>query len=204
MSVADSLPFSDACERNKRFIVAVLEQYLPDNADVLEIGSGTGQHAIWFAQQMPQMNWQPTDTGAGLPGLFARLRAEAPANVQPAIELDVRMDPWPVGSYHAIFSANTLHFMSASCVEAFFAGAAHALLPGGRLVVYGPFRYAGGYTAASNAHFDDWLKASDPERGVRDFEWVNQLARQQGLQLLADVPMPANNQTLVWSMPALT
>lgn len=193
-----SLPSSEACERNKLPILEVLNEYLPQAGDVLEIGSGTGQHAVFFAAQFPDLRWQPSDTGDYLAGLRARVDAQGGANLLAVVELDVRGTRWPAREYSAVFSANTLHFMSTAAAELLFRGVATVLSNGGVLIIYGPFKYQGDFTAPSNARFDDWLKSNDPERGVRDFEWVNQLAEQAGLVLQADVPMPANNQCLVW------
>ncbi len=191
--------FSDACERNKGVILDVLKNACSDCESVLEVGSGTGQHVVYFARSLPAIHWQPADTAQYLPGLQARLQTEAPNNVASAVELDVRMTPWPVGQYDGVFSANTLHYMGTDCVEAFFRGVGAALRPGGVLVVYGPFRYDDQFTSDSNARFDKYLRESDPVRGIRDFEWVNKLAAAQQLTLVRDVTMPANNQTLVWS-----
>jgi len=193
-----SLPSSEACERNKEPIREVLAEYMPATGDVLEIGSGTGQHAVFFAAQFPGLRWQPSDTGSYLPGLRARIAAEGPSNIAPVIELDVRGATWPRSRFSAVFSANTLHFMSAPAAEGFFRGVGKLLEDSGVLVVYGPFKYGGSFTAPSNERFDDWLKSTDPERGVRDFEWVNELAEQEDLRLAADIAMPANNQCLVW------
>lgn len=190
--------FSDACERNKGVILDVLKNACSDCQSVLEVGSGTGQHVVYFARSLPAIHWQPADTAQYLPGLQARLQTEAPNNVASAVELDVRMTPWPVGQYDGVFSANTLHYMGTDCVEAFFRGVGAVLRPGGVLIVYGPFRYDDQFTSDSNARFDEYLRESDPVRGIRDFEWVNKLAAAQQLTLVRDVAMPANNQTLVW------
>lgn len=190
--------FSDACERNKGVILDVLKNACSDCESVLEVGSGTGQHVVYFARSLPAIHWQPADTAQYLPGLQARLQTEAPNNVASAVELDVRMTPWPVGQYDGVFSANTLHYMGTDCVEAFFRGVGAVLRPGGVLIVYGPFRYDDQFTSDSNARFDEYLRESDPVRGIRDFEWVNKLAAAQQLTLVRDVAMPANNQTLVW------
>jgi cyclopropane fatty-acyl-phospholipid synthase-like methyltransferase len=190
--------FSEACERNKAPILEVLEDTFSNCQSVLEIGSGTGQHVVHFARSLPAIVWQPTDADDYLPGLRARLQAENCSNIEAAVKLDVRMSPWPVGQYGGVFSANTLHYMGADCVEAFFVGVGAAVQAGGLLVVYGPFRYAGQFTSDSNARFDEFLRQTDPVRGVRDFEWVNELAIAQGFSLWQDIMMPANNQLLVW------
>jgi cyclopropane fatty-acyl-phospholipid synthase-like methyltransferase len=190
--------FSEACERNKAPILEVLEKAFSNCHNVLEIGSGTGQHVVHFARSLPTIVWQPTDADDYLPGLRVRLEVENCSNIEAAVKLDVRMSPWPVGKYAGVFSANTLHYMGIDCVEAFFAGVGAAMQPGGVLVVYGPFRYAGQFTSDSNARFDEFLRQSDPVRGIRDFEWVNELAVAQELSLQQDITMPANNQLLVW------
>lgn len=198
MTVAGSLPFSDACERNKGPILEVLREAFAGVAQVLEIGSGSGQHAVWFGQHLPNLTWQPTEVAEHLPALRERLDLEAPDNVRAPLPLDVVTHPWPVTGVDGLFSANTLHIMSWDHVGHFFRGVGEVLLPGGTLCVYGPFRYGGQFTTPSNAEFDRWLKRRDPVSGVRDVEAVNALARAQGLTLLADHAMPANNQTLVW------
>jgi SAM-dependent methyltransferase len=198
MSTPGSLPFSDACERNKGPILDVLVTAFAGVAAVLEVGSGTGQHAVWFGQNLSHLTWQPSETLAHLPGLRERLDLEAPDNVRAPLALDVAHHPWPVGAVDGVFSANTLHIMSWSQVEHFFRGVGAVLAAGGTLCVYGPFRYGGNFTTPSNADFERWLKRRDPLSGVRDFEAVDTLARAQGLALLADHAMPANNQALVW------
>jgi cyclopropane fatty-acyl-phospholipid synthase-like methyltransferase len=190
--------FSAASERNKNSILGVLTQVFRDCRTILEIGSGTGQHAVYFAQQLPTLTWQPTDTVEFLDGLRKRISGEAPKNVEPPIELDVRMQPWPVGQYDAVFSANTLHYMSWPCVEKFFSGVGATLTGHSLLCIYGPFRYRGAFTSDSNAVFDQQLKRLDGEKGIRDFEAINELANVERLKLMQDVPMPANNQMLVW------
>jgi cyclopropane fatty-acyl-phospholipid synthase-like methyltransferase len=190
---------SDASERNKEPILRVIAGELAGRRNVLEIGSGTGQHAVYFAANLPDISWQPSDTGDYLPALRERLRQEGGANLRQVVELDVRDRPWPLDPVDAIFSANTLHIMSWSSVQEFFRGVGEVLATHGVLCVYGPFRYGGRYTSESNGTFDNYLRTRDPESGIRDFEAVDELARQQGLELVADHAMPANNQILVWS-----
>lgn len=189
---------SPACERNKRPILERLQVWLAEVCSVVEIGSGTGQHALYFAEQLPWLRWQPTDTGEYFRMLARQLEQARPANLCAPLELDVRSPVWPVRSADAVFTANTLHYMSKGANEALVAGCAELLPPGGLLLVYGPFRYGGAFTAPSNARFDEWLKASDLQRGVRDFEWLEAVAAAQGLHLRDDVAMPANNQLLIW------
>ena len=190
--------FSSAAERNKQPILDVLRDYVENGQQVLWVGSGTGQHAVFFGHALPAVHWQPTDTSEYLPGLQARLDLEAPPNVAPALLLDVRMPEWPLSDCDVLFSANTLHFMSTACVEQFFRGAGAVLAAKALLIVYGPFNYGGAFTSPSNAAFDRRLKSDDPLRGIRDFEWVDALARSQSLALLQDIAMPANNRMLIW------
>ena len=192
------LPFSDACERNKDPILAVLREALAGRTRVVEVGAGTGQHAVHFARHLPHLQWQPTDRAEYLPGLAARIAAEGPSNLAAPEELDVMQSPWPPVRGDAVFSANTLHIMSWQAVEALFAGLPTILEPGGVLAIYGPFKYGGRFTTGSNAAFDAMLRERDPESGVRDFEAVNALAAAAGVRLQADHAMPANNQLLVW------
>jgi cyclopropane fatty-acyl-phospholipid synthase-like methyltransferase len=189
---------SDAAERNKEPILAVLAPVLSQTQRVLEIGSGTGVHALLFCARLPHLSWQPTDTGEYLPALRERLGREGRPNLLPVVELDVRRHPWPVEKVDAIYSANTLHIMSWSSVHDFFKGVGQALTRPGLLCVYGAFRYGERYTSASNAKFDEFLKKRDPDSGLRDAHEVDRLAREQGLELIADHAMPANNQLRIW------
>ena len=191
-------PFSQAAENNKEPIARVLAEAFKDARHVLEIGSGTGQHAVHFGRALPHLIWQPSDLSANLDGIRARLAREAPANVRPPVALDVGLLPWPVESVDGVFSANAVHIMGWPRVEDLFFGVGDVLEPGGWLCLYGPFRYKGAFTTPSNAEFDAWLKRQDPESGIRDFEAVDALAAAQGLSLVADHAMPANNQLLVW------
>jgi SAM-dependent methyltransferase len=195
-------PFSQACENNKRPILAVLRTAFASVDSVLEIGSGTGQHAVFFAAEMPWLRWQPSDCAENLPGIRAWCRDAALANLLPVLELDVTRPVWPVDAAAAVFSANTAHIMSWAAVELFFAGVGARLRPGGVFCLYGPFNYDGQYTSASNQQFDAWLQARDPRSGIRDFEAVAALAQRAGLAPAADHAMPANNRLLVWRRPA--
>ena len=196
------LTSSEACERNKGPILAVLRTELAACREVLEIGSGTGQHAVYFAAQLPHLGWQPSEVDATIAPLAERIRLEGAANVRPPLALDVHARPWPVRHVDAVFSANTLHIMGWRGVEEFFRGVGTVLAPAGVLCVYGPFNYRGRYTSDSNAAFDAYLKSRDPESGIRDFEAVDTLAQSQRLTLAADHAMPANNRTLVWRRAA--
>jgi SAM-dependent methyltransferase len=192
------LPVSDACERNKEPILSVLRTCFADSAFVLEIGSGTGQHAVYFAHHLPHLAWQPTEQLNYLPDLAARVRLEGGANLRPPTVLDVRQAVWPARSVDAVFTANTLHIMSWPVVVALYRGVAEVLAPGGVLCVYGPFRYGGEYTSESNREFDRMLKERDPLSGIRDIEAVRELAGPYGLSLIADHDLPANNRLLVF------
>ena len=191
-------PYSESCEQNREPILAVLKQAFADRGRVLEIGSGTGQHAVYFGADLPHLRWQTSDVLAHHPGIRAWLAEAALPNVLPPLELDVSQQHWPSSRYDAVFSANTLHIMGWPEVIRFFEGVGAVLAPAGVLVVYGPFNYNGQFTSSSNARFDAWLKARDPASGVRDFEAVDALARAQGLVLQHDLAMPANNRSLVW------
>ncbi len=191
-------PFSESCVQNREPILAVLRVWFADRRHVLEIGSGTGQHAVYFAPELPHLVWQTADVPPHHPGIRAWLNDAALPNVRPPLALDANDTAWHSGRYDAVFSANTLHIMSWPEVELLFGGVGQVLEPGGTLVIYGPFNYNGAYTSESNARFDAWLKARDPASGVRDFEAVDALARAQGLVLQQDIAMPANNRTLVW------
>lgn len=198
-------PYSPACERNREPILQVLRACFADRRRVLEIGSGTGQHAVHFAAAMPWLTWQCSDVAENLPGIAMWLEEAGLANTPPAIELDVGADWSHVldkghDAFDAVFSANALHIMGWPKVEAFFAGigALFAARKTGVLAVYGPFNYNDGYTSESNRQFDDWLKARDARSAIRDFEAVDALAQAAGLRLVDDAAMPANNRCLIW------
>lgn len=197
-----TLPFSQACENNKEPILAVLSRHFRTSGAVLEIGGGTGQHAVHFATHLPHLHWQSSDLPANLDMLNRRLQSAALPNLPAAVPLDVTQTTWPVSTAAYVFSANTLHIMPAAANPFFFSHLVDILQPDGIVCVYGPFKYAGEFTSESNARFDQWLKANNPLSGVRDFETVNALAREAGLTLVEDNPMPANNQLLVWQKQA--
>lgn len=196
---ADTLPFSPACERNREPILAVLRTHLATSARVLEIGSGTGQHAEFFAAQLPHLTWHSSDRADYLRGLAARISCAALPNLPAPFELDVACrELWPTHRFDTTFSANSLHIMGWSEVEQLFAMVGEVLEPESTLIVYGPFNYGGRFTSESNAAFDAQLRADDPKRGIRDFEAVDALARGQGFALVANIAMPSNNRCLVW------
>ncbi len=194
-------PFSESCEQNKQVILDVIQPLLSACHCLLEIGSGTGQHAVYFSQKMPHLQWQTSDRQSLLPGIQLWLdeyRQSSGNNIQPAIALDVSRQPWPQLSVDAIFSANTLHIMSDSEVVLFFKNIPAVLADNGLVMVYGPFNYQAEYTSDSNRQFDGWLKQRDPKSGIKDFETVNKLAGENGLKILVDYDMPANNRILLW------
>jgi cyclopropane fatty-acyl-phospholipid synthase-like methyltransferase len=190
--------FSSACERNREPILSVLHQVLPHDAHVLEIGSGTGQHAVYFGREMPHLRWQTSDRPSYHASIRAWIDDAGLPNVLPPLALDVAVDDWPQGPYDAVFSANTCHIMAWNEVQTMFAGIGRVLAENGIVCIYGPFNQGGQFTSASNAAFDASLKAQAAHMGIRDVEAVSQLAAEQGLKLLADYAMPANNRLLVW------
>ncbi len=192
------LKHSEACERNKDPILKILQHALSNSHSVLEIGSGTGQHAVHFAKNLPHLIWQPSDLVENLASIKERVELECTNNLKPPVELDVCKIPWKVSDIDGVFAANTFHIMSWDMVENFFSGLGEILKGGGVLCVYGPFKYEGKYTSESNEKFDGYLKKRDPLSGIRDFEQVNKLAIEQELRLLEDHKMPANNQCIVW------
>ena len=192
-----SRQFSTACERNREPILAILRDAFADRRRVLEIGSGTGQHAVFFGAALPLLIWQTSDVPQNHPSIIAWQQEAELANVLPPLALDVNGE-WPPGPFDAVFSANTCHIMAWPEVQAMFAGIGRVLSTGGVVCIYGPFNYGGQFTSASNGEFDASLTAQAPHMGIRDFEAVNALAAAQGLALQADHAMPANNRLLVW------
>ena len=170
--------------------------------EVLEIGSGTGQHAVFFAKQVAQVCWQTSDLEPNLPGIKAWIADSGLSNLPAPIALDV-MDDWPDRQFDMVYSANCFHIMDKSAVAKCIERVGTCLRPDGVLVVYGPFNYAGNFTSPSNARFDAYLKTRDPNSGIKDFEWLDNLAKEEGLQLVDDVAMPANNRSLVWQKRTL-
>lgn len=180
-------------------ILEVLRVELAGKKRLLEIGSGTGQHAVYLAPEFPGLVWQTSDVAEAHAGIRAWLAEAGLANVLPPLSLDVCKDDWPTERYDAVFSSNTAHWMSWSEVECLFSGVGKALQPGGVFCLYGAFNYRGAFTSESNARFDSWLRSRDPSSGIRDFEAVDELARRAGMALANDHEMPANNRMLVWS-----
>lgn len=190
-------PFAPHCERNQAPILEVLRPYFLNRRRVLEVGSGTGQHAVFFAPELPDTTWQTSDMDENLPGIRLWLQDAALPNLPPPLSLDVT-GSWPKAKFDAVFTANSLHIMPWSAVEKFFSGVDGVLEPQALLAVYGPFNYHGAFTSDSNREFDGWLKQRSALSGIRDFEAVDALAKAIGLELVKDHAMPANNRLIIW------
>ena len=190
--------FSEACERNKDAILLAIKPFLRDKNSLLEIGSGNGQHAIYFSAYLNRLTWQTSDCAGNHADINQWIDDYSGENVKRPFSLNVIDDVWPEQQYDAIYSANTAHIMPWNAVQALFAGVGPVLSKGGIFILYGPFNYNGTFTSESNRKFEDWLKSVDPNRGIRDFEAVNELAKRSALTLVDDIEMPANNRILVW------
>ena len=193
-------PYSEACDQNRAAIQEVLDLYVENRSSVLEIGSGTGQHAVYFAAAYPWLSWQTSDLGENHAGIQAWIDDSRLDNVLPPLLLDTRGN-WPATRYDIVFSANTAHIMSAREVEHMFINLPQCLHRDSLFLLYGPFNYDGRYTSESNQRFDQWLRQRDRESGIKDFAWLRDIAAQSGLECRADHPMPANNRILVWGRP---
>ena len=191
-----NLSFSEACERNREPILQALSQVFPSRGQVLEIGSCTGQHLVFFAPSFPELSWQPSDQLEYLEGLSTRIRLEGSPNILNAIELDVTKE-WPGQLFDAVYSSNTAHIMSWELVCAMFAGVGNCLLPGGVFCLYGPFNEGGQFTSVSNQKFDCGLRTRDARQGIRDLEALDVLAVGQQMKLQQQIRLPANNCLLV-------
>lgn len=193
-------PFSQACENNSEPILKVLQRVFAGRRRVLEVGSGTGQHAVFFAPQMPHLLWQTGDLVENHPGINSWIDDCPADNLYRPLALNADQRPWVMNGYKpdALFSANTCHIMSWPSVENLFAELGTLLEQDAVLAIYGPFNYQGHFTSESNARFDQWLKQVAPHQGIRDFEAVDRLAQKMGFILTEDNPMPANNRLLVW------
>lgn len=188
-------PFSQACENNKQSILSILEHAFRSHKQVLEIGSGTAQHAVHFAQHLKHLIWQTSELPDNHQGINLWLEQAQLPNILPPLNLDLAK-PWPISDVDAIFTANTLHIISEQLVCRFFTGVSQHLCEGGTLCVYGPFNYDGQYTSSSNAEFDQWLKQRDLQSGIRDIKYIVDLANTANLTLIKDHSMPANNRLL--------
>lgn len=191
-------PFSAACENNKDPILQVIRTVFDQPLTVWEIGSGTGQHACYFARHLTHVEWQPTDVSGHIQVIRSWLEDEQLANLKPPLILDVTDPIWPCLTIEALFTANTLHIMSWEQVQIFFERLSEYLAGCAMVCIYGPFNYKGSYTSDSNARFDQWLKGRDSLSGIRDFEAIYRLARSIGMELVNDIAMPANNRLLIF------
>lgn len=194
--------YSEACDQNRAPILNVIRDVFGSARQVLEIGSGTGQHAIYFGRHLPHLQWQTSDLPASHASINAWINEADLQNVHAPLALDVATGPWPDTTYDGIFSANTTHIMSWPMVVSLFAGVGRTLAPGASFCLYGPFNYNNAYTSPGNERFDAWLKERDPDSGIRNFQDLEALAMTHGLQLSADNEMPANNRLLVWTRQA--
>ncbi len=194
----EDLPHSPACERNQGPIGQVLMRLLPPAARVLEIGAGTGQHAVHFTALRPDLDWLASDRPQNLADIEARFRLQAAGRLGSPLALDVAEGPWPTGPFDAVFTANTLHIMPFELTPRLLDGAATVLKPGGWLICYGPFHDGGVHTADSNVAFDLSLRQRDPAMGLRDALVVRRLAAERGLDALGDLSLPANNRLLLF------
>lgn len=192
-------PFAQSSEDNKEVILNQLKALYSDAKNVLEIGSGTGQHAVYFAQMLGYLNWQPTDLPESIAGINLWLEHAGLSNISTPLVLNVEQSDWglPI-KYDAIFTANTLHIMSIGHVESLFKGLAKVLNDGALFCCYGPFNKNGQFTSESNARFDVWLKQRDAVSGIRDMDELTKFSDQANLSLIDDIEMPANNRILVW------
>jgi SAM-dependent methyltransferase len=195
--------YSPAAEKNKAPILEALRARLAPAARVLEVGSGSGQHALHFTEALPELRWQPTEHPEVMSALEANLGAAGREAILPPLALDLAAGPWPAGPFDAVYAANVMHIVSVPLGEALIRGAASVLGAGGQLLLYGPYRFEGAFTTESNAEFDQWLKARDPASGVRDFEAVVAVAEASGLVLEDNRAMPSNNQLLCFRRAAI-
>lgn len=196
MSIIMSKPYSESCDQNKDPILSVIAPLFINYSRVLEIGSGTGQHAVYFAGKMPHLIWYTSDCDPYLDGINIWLDDVGLPNAMPPFELNVTTSQWPALDTDAIFTANSIHIMHQQDVVNLMTAAGELLQEKGSLVIYGPFNYNGLYTSDSNERFDRWLKNRDPLSGIKDFEEIASLANISGMQLITDYVMPANNRIL--------
>ena len=198
------LPFSEACERNKGPILEVLRKVFSKTETVLEIGSGTGQHAVHFSTHLSHLVWQPTELGENVAMLKSRIDLEGPENLLPAKELDVLRNNWELEKTDAVFIANVFQIAPIEVMHSCLIGTSNCLKRLGIFCVYGPFRFEGKFTSPNNAEFDSSLRANNPEWGIRDFEQLCQVAEERDFTFQHNYSMPANNQLLVFKKHSQT
>ncbi|MDN6320112.1 MAG: class I SAM-dependent methyltransferase [Marinobacter sp.] len=196
--MTEGKPFSQACENNKQVILEKLAVIFDTSGTFLEIGTGTGQHAVHFARNLPHLTWQPSDHPKNHQLCLPWITEAKLDNINDPLALDVTIGNWNLPPINGVFSANTAHIMSWPEVEAMFRGAAANLSQGEAFCLYGPFNYGGTFTSASNQQFNTHLKQQKPAMGIRDMDDLKFLGAANGLELEADFEMPANNRLLVW------
>lgn len=200
LQLAMTKPFAPSCERNREPILEVLKDTILDSdRRLLEVGSGTGQHAVYFAPEFPHLEWFPTDLSANLAGMNLWFNEARIQNIQRPVRLDVSKDDFPKVKFDVVFTANTFHIMSWKDCKSLMKLLGKRLRENSRAVIYGPFKYNGEFTSASNAEFDQTLKAQNPVSGIRAFEDVNNNMLKNGFELVHDYEMPANNRMLVYN-----
>ena len=190
--------YSEACEQNKDPILEILKLVFNDVKSVLEIASGTGQHAVYFAKHLQHITWQPSELNENLASIRSWSQGASLINLLPVIELNINHQPWPITQTDAIFIANSFHIVSLGTVNNFFTQASKIITRHGKLAVYGPFSYGGKHISQSNQDFDEYLQGRDPLSGIKDFDVINEIANTQNLVFLHDYRMPVNNRLLVW------
>ena len=192
-----SKPYAESCDQNRESILQVLQQFVDNQKTLLEIGSGTGQHAVYFAECFPELDWQTSDLVENHAGILAWIKDSGLDNVRLPLDLNVN-GAWPDDTYDLLYTANTIHIMSEKNVEAVFEQGSDCMNEASLFFMYGPFNYNGQYTSESNARFDLWLKQRDTLSGIKNFEWLQSLGAKSGLNCIHDFEMPANNRILVW------
>jgi len=194
---AEDLPVAESCLRNQEPIFDVLQQELEEGSVVLELGSGTGQHAAFISHRLPRIRWQPSELAENIDAINAWRQHMKAGNFLPPLVLDIAQDLWPVKQVDAVFSANLVHFVGWDKVRSMMAGIGRVLKNSGVAFFYGPYNYNGEFTSDGNRQLDEWLKSRDPASGIKDFEQIIMTARKEKLRLLKDIAMPANNRILV-------
>lgn len=194
----DALPFVAASDRNREPILARIRPRMPASGVVLEIGSGTGQHAVYMAPRLPAISWLPTEMQDRMPGLRRRLELQGSTNILPPLELEVSAGPWPEGPFAAAYAANIAHIMSWEQVLATVLGVSARIAINAPFFLYGPFKVDGRYTSPGNQAFDHSLRMQNPQSGLRDVEELEKAARLHHLRLDEVLSMPANNLLLVF------
>ncbi|MES0327675.1 MAG: DUF938 domain-containing protein [Gammaproteobacteria bacterium] len=191
-------PYAESCDQNRDAILNIIQPLLLSSKSVLEIGSGTGQHAIYFSERLPHIIWNSSDRVENIEDIKLWLSENHTKKTPPPVELDVTQEAWPEISFDTVFTANTCHIMNQRSVEVMFKRIGDLLPDDGQLIIYGPFNYNQQYTSLSNQQFDQWLKLRNPESSIRNFEDLNDLAEKAGMTLVDDYEMPANNRILHW------